>query len=501
MSGSFLFYDLETWGIDPRRTRIAQFAAIRTDAELRELGDPIEFMVRPADDLLPSPGASLVTGLAPQDALREGLSEAEAFARIADEMSQPGTCTLGYNSLRFDDEFVRHGLFRNFHDPYEREWRNGNSRWDLLDVMRLAHALRPDGIAWPSREDGATSFKLEHLAEANGVRTGDAHEALSDVRALIGLARLFREAQPRLWQYALALRNKRHVASLLDPMAMEPVLHVSQRYPASRLCAAAVVPVATHPQIGNRIIVCDLDAEPDDLLALPAEDIASRVFVRRDELPEGLSRIPLKEVHTNRSPALVQWSHLRPADFERLGIDPAQAEARAARIREQGPLIAEKVRRVFARERDGHAPPDVDAALYDGFIGDGDKARLARVRATPPAQLGARDFGFQDPRLPELLFRYRARNWPETLDAAEHARWDEYRHRRLATGSGLAELGFDAYFADIARLRDEHAGNGDRQALLDRLEHWGRELSSGLAPAGAASGTGTGPSSTPSASA
>src|SRR5690606_1552835 len=220
MSASFLFYDLETWGTDPRRTRIAQFAAIRTGPDLEAWGEPVEFLVRPADDLLPSPGASLVTGLAPQDALRTGLTEAEAFARIIDELGRPGTCTLGYNSLRFDDEFIRHGLFRNFHDPYEREWRNGNCRWDLLDVMRLAHALRPEGIAWPAREDGATSFRLEHLAEANGVRIGDAHEALSDVRALIGLARLLRAAQPRLWAYALALRDKRHVAGMLDTVAM-----------------------------------------------------------------------------------------------------------------------------------------------------------------------------------------------------------------------------------------------------------------------------------------
>ena len=120
---------------------------------------------------------------------REGMKEAEAFARIAEEMSRPETCTLGWNSLRFDDEFVRHGLFRNFHDPYEREWRGGNSRWDLLDVMRLAHALRPEGIIWPRREDGATSFKLEHLALANDVREGDAHEALSDVYATLGMAR------------------------------------------------------------------------------------------------------------------------------------------------------------------------------------------------------------------------------------------------------------------------------------------------------------------------
>ena len=482
MSDSFLFYDLETWGTDPRRTRIAQFAAIRTDADLTELGDPIEFLVRPSDDLLPSPGASMVTGLAPQDALA-GLSEAEAFARIADEMSRPGTCTLGYNSLRFDDEFVRHGLFRNFHDPYEREWRNGNCRWDLLDVMRLAHALRPEGIEWPSRDDGATSFRLEHLAEANGVRIGDAHEALSDVRALIGLARLFRTAQPRLWQYALALRDKRHVAGMLDPFAMTPVLHVSQRYPASRLCAAAVVPVAVHPQIGNRVIVYDLDSDPDGLLALSADEIAARLYVRSADLPEGVSRVPLKEVHTNRCPALVQWNHLRPADFERLGIDREAAEARAARIRAHGPAIAEKVRRVFARERDPRERPDVDAALYDGFVGDGDKARMARVRATPPAQLVTTDYGFQDPRLAELLFRYRARNWPDTLDAIERARWDDYRRRRLHADSGLSECSFETYFADIARLRAEAGSDAARLALLDRLEGWGRELATGLPPA------------------
>ena len=237
MPASFLFYDLETFGADPRMSRIAQFAAIRTDIELNQVEEPISFFVRPADDLLPSPVATLITGITPQQALRDGVNEAEAFARIFDEMSRPDTCTLGYNSLRFDDEFIRYGLFRNFFDAYEREWRGGNCRWDLLDVLRLAHALRPDGIEWPRREDGAPSFRLEHLAAVNGVREGDAHEALSDVRALIGLARRLRSAQPRLWEYALRLRDKRHAATMLDTIAMAPVLHVSQRYPASRLCA------------------------------------------------------------------------------------------------------------------------------------------------------------------------------------------------------------------------------------------------------------------------
>ncbi len=480
MSASFMFYDLETFGTDPRRTRIAQFAAIRTDVDLNEIDAPIDLFVQPADDLLPSPMATLVTGITPQDAHRNGLNEAEALARIFEEMSRPETCSLGYNSLRFDDEFIRHGLFRNFYDPYEREWRGGNSRWDLLDVMRLAHALRPDGIVWPKREDGVTSFKLEHLATANNVRTGDAHEALSDVRALIGMARKLKAAQPRLWEHALQLRNKRHAATLLDTIAMTPVLHVSQRYPAARLCAAAVLPLARHPRIDSRVIVFDLDSEPDALLDLDADAIADRLYVRAVDLPEGESRVPLKEVHLNRCPALIEWAHLREADFQRLGIDPAIVEHRAARLRQAGPALAEKARQVFAgvQERDAS---DADASIYDGFIGEGDKRRCANVHATPPAMLGTRDFGFQDARLPELLLRYRARNWPDSLTADEHARWNAYRRHRLVDDSGLSELTFTQYAEQIADLRGVHADDGGKQVLLDRLEAWGAQLHASLA--------------------
>ncbi len=479
MSASFLFYDLETFGANPRRSRMAQFAAVRTTPALDVIDEPISFFVQPADDLLPSPVATLITGITPQQALRDGVNEAEAFARIADEMGRPETCTLGYNSLRFDDEFVRHGLFRNFHEPYEREWRGGNSRWDLLDVMRLMHALRPDGIVWPKREDGATSFKLEQLALANRVRDGDAHEALSDVYATIGLARLMRQAQPRLWEYALQLRDKRFAARLLDTTAMLPVLHVSQRYPASRLCAAPVLPLARHPRIDNRVVVFDLETDPTPLLSMSPDDIADRLYTPAADLPEGEQRIPLKEVHLNRAPALVAWSHLRPPDMERLGIDPARCERHAAILRDAGPDLAETVRRVFSTDR-GFEPGDVDGSLYDSFLADADKRRFTEVRTTPPALLGQRDFGFRDSRLPELLFRFRARNWPDTLSYQERQRWDDYRRQRLATDSGLSEYSFETFDAEVAQLRQSEAGNADRLALLDRIEQWRNDLQAGL---------------------
>jgi exodeoxyribonuclease-1 len=479
VAASFLFYDLETFGADSRMSRIAQFAALRTDAELNAIEPPVSLFVQPADDLLPSPAATMITHIAPQAAMRDGVNEAAAFARIFEEMARPETCTLGYNSLRFDDEFVRCGFFRNFHDPYEREWRNGNSRWDLLDVLRMAYALRPEGIEWPLRDDGAVSFRLEHLANANGVREGLAHEALSDVLALVGLARKLRAAQPKLWDYALRLRDKRFVAQLVDPVRMQPVLHVSQRYPALRMCSAPVVPVARHPQIDSRVIVFDLDQDPEALLTLSSEDIADHLYTPTADLPEGAVRVALKEIHVNRCPIVVAWDHLRAPDFARLSIDRERSERHAQRLREAGPELAEKVRRVYATTRT-RTPSDVDSSLYDGFLDEGDKRKFATVRSLPPASLSGHDFAFKDARMGELLFRYRARNWPQTLDAAERQRWNDYRRHRLSRDSGLSEYSFDTYFAEIAALRAVHAAHGEKLALLDSLEDWGRQIAAEL---------------------
>jgi exodeoxyribonuclease-1 len=327
--------------------------------------------------------------------------------------------------------------------------------------MRLAHALRPDGIIWPQREDGAASFKLEHLALANGVREGEAHEALSDVYATVGMARKFRDAQPRLWDYALKLRDKRYAAQLLDTIRMTPVLHVSQRFPANRLCAAPVLPLARNPRIDGRVIVFDLGQDPEPLLSLDAEQIRNRLYTPAAELAEGEFRIALKEVHLNRCPALVAWDHLREADLRRLRIDPAIVEERAARLREVGPALAEKVRRVFVDDRERRASA-ADASLYDGFIGDGDKRLWGEVRATPPQALATRPVGFRDPRL-QVAIGGRC-----------------LRRQRFGADSGLSEYGFDSFRAELQLLRGLHVDDSARLALLDQLEAWGDTIESSL---------------------
>ena len=342
-------------------------------------------------------------------------------------------------------------------------------------MLFRSYALRPHGIEWPLREDGTPSFRLEDLARANRIAQARAHDALSDVEATLGFARLIRYRQPRLWDWHLALRRKQRVFELLDIAQMTPLLHVSSRYPANRGCLAVIAPIAAHPTQPNGVIVLDLDADPTALIELDADAIADRVFTRRADLPEDVERIPLKTVHANRSPALAPLSVLRGMNTSRIALDLERSLAHLERLRASSDL-AGKVRRVFGRGDARQAAADPELALYDRFIADADKPLLRAVRQTPPEQLGLRDFGFQDPRYAELLFRYRARNWPLSLAADEHARWEEFRRRRLETATALTPRTLEEYFAAIAELRVDPATTPEQRALLDRLDAWGRTL-------------------------
>lgn len=477
-SATFFWHDYETTGADPRRDRPSQFAGLRTTLDLQPVGDPVMLYCKPAPDVLPHPEACLITGITPQHAEREGLIEAEFAAIVHEELAAPGTCAVGYNSLRFDDEFTRHLLYRNFHEPYEREWKDGNSRWDLIDLVRMCYALRPEDIEWPRREDGTPSFRLEHLASANRLRQTRAHDALSDVEALIDLARLIRGRQPRLFDFHFALRRKQRAFELLDVAHLTPVVHVSSRYPASRGCLAIVVPLAMHPQNANGVIVYDLDTDPTELLDLDADAIADRVFVARANLPEDVERIPLKLVHANRSPALAPLSALKGADLARIGLDPQRALDHLARLRGVEGLAA-KLQQVFARPQADDAALDPELALYSGFLPDSDKRLLRDVRRSSPEELGTRLFPFRDRRYEELLFRYRARNWPHTLDAQENARWNAQRKQRLLRPTPTNALTLDDYLALIATLREDPA-RADKQVLLDALEAWGHSVRGSL---------------------
>ena len=443
MSHTFLWHDYETFGIDTRRDRPAQFASVRTDAQLNEIGEPLMLYCQPSNDYLPDPASCLITGITPQIAWQRGVNEREFANRIEAEMAQPGTISVGYNSIRFDDEITRFMFWRNLMDPYAREWQNQCGRWDLMDVVRMVFALRPEGITWPTKDDGVTpSFKLEDLTRANGLAHEAAHDALSDVRATIALARLVRQHQPKLFDFALALHKKDRVAAELHLPATaahaRPFLHVSGMFGAERGCLAVMWPLASHPTNKNEIIAWDLAQDPSELATLSAEQLRLRMFTRSADLPEGVKRLPIKTIHLNKSPMVVsQLKTLTPAMAQRWQMDMDAALAHAAIARDL-PDMSALWQAVFARQPEPGAPVDPEQDLYAGFVSNGDRHRLNELRAMGGAQLAQAKTSFDDPRLTELLWRYRARNFADSLSPEEQERWEAHRKARLMDGAGGA---------------------------------------------------------------
>ena len=475
MATTFYWHDYETWGADPRRDWPAQFAGLRTDEDFNPIGDPLVIYCKPANDMLPQPMACMVTGITPQKALAEGLIEAEFIQRIHQELTTPGTCTLGYNSIRFDDEVTRNTLYRNFYDPYAREWQNGNSRWDIIDMVRLAHALRPAGIEWPRHPDGKPSFRLEDLTLANGIEHASAHDALSDVHATVAMARLIKQAQPRLYNYVLNNRHKKLVAQQLNLQQRQAVLHVSSMYPSELGCIAMVVPLAKHPANPNGVIVYDLRHDPEPLLSLEDDELHYRLFTPASELPEGVERLPLKTVHLNKCPVMVPLNTLTPDAAERWSIDVDQGMRYRERLLATSGVV-EKIERVHNMTR-FEAATDPDLALYSGgFFSQGDRRRMERILTSTPRELASFPLVFDDQRLPEMLFRYRARNWPETLSGEELERWDEYRQARLFEPDGGGSLQMDDYLAQLDQLEADADLPEARRRLIPDLLAWAEQI-------------------------
>lgn len=474
MPETLYWYDFETTGTDSIVDRPLQFAGVRTDLELKEVADPQNFYCRPGTDCVPNPEAMLVTGIRMSEVLQSGFIEREFARQVLGEFSQPQTCVVGFNSIRFDDEFTRQMLYRNFHDPYAREWKSGNSRWDVIDLFRAAYALRPEGFNWPMKdaeEAGVPSFRLEDLARANGLDHLDAHDALADVRTTIEVTRRLRQAQPRLYDFMFNLKDKRFVIQQLYPLGKQPVVHVSAMFPAARGCTGIVLPICQHPTNNNGLVVFDLSQSPELLLSVGPEELARLVFSASSELGDNESRIALKVIHVNRSPFVAPLNTLDESAQVRLGLDITEAGQRAQELM-KAPGLVEKIQEAYSANR-FELYDDPDFQLYQGgFFSESDRSVMNELQRVSPG--GLPDFAnrFQDDRLEEMLLRYRGRNYPQTLDHADLHRWRGYLQERI--GSLLPEL--KAKTQTLIEQADEPS-----KAILRDLENYYDLLSEALA--------------------
>ena len=469
MSESFYWYDLETTGTNPKWDRIIQFAGVRTDTELNIVDDPKAFYVRLSDDVLPNPEASLVTGISPSTLQNEGVFEKAGLDAIFEELSVPGTCAVGYNNLRFDDEFLRYGFFRNFVEPYAREWKNGNSRFDVFELVRAAGALRREGINWPLNDDGTTSYRLEAITQLNNIDHGNAHDALSDVFATIGLARLIRREQPRLFDYYLSLRDKRRVKRLLEPFGQTPVMFVSGLNSREKFNVAPVLAVGLNPFNSNSVIAVDLSIDIDPLLNATSEEIRLNLSTATKE-----DRYPIRDIRLNKCPFVATKEVVTEKINHYLEIDWEQVENR--RLKLQDDWFSETLLSAFSvyspmREE------DADASLYDGFISQRDAAKMETFNEAIKENRWL-DINFSESRLNTLASRLKARSLPHCMAELEQKKWGNFVKQKLTSDGPW--LGIDEYFEKIGELSKNALNKPNTLGHLilgDLIKH-GRKLAS-----------------------
>ncbi len=478
MPGSFFFYDLETTGFDARAGRIMQFAGQRTDQALQPVGEPVNVLIKLTSDVLPSPDAILVTGITPQQTITDGLTEAEFLKYFYKEVMAPETIFVGFNSVRFDDEFMRFLHYRNFYDPYEWHWKNSCSRWDILDLVRMTRALRPEGIEWPFAPDGKPANRLEFLTKVNKLSHEAAHDALSDVLATIGVAQLIRSNQKDLFEYLLGMRDKKKVAELVQ--SGEPFVYTSGRYSGEYLHTSAAVLLAKHPQDGAALVY-NLRQDPTPFLDMSVEKLVESWRYTKD--PDAL-RLPVKTLKYNRVPAVAPLGVIKQsATQERIGLTLETIAKHLSILKQHQTDFADKILQAVKQLDEERATDQqaslidnqltVDARLYEGFINDQDKQIMRAVRSAAPDELTHLADNFKDERLKSLLPLYKARNYPSRLTDEERAEWEDFCRRQLFEGGSSSRLA--KYFARLKELSESKL-SGQQQYLIEELQLYGQSI-------------------------
>lgn len=473
MELTFFFYDLETSGLNPHSDRIMQFAGRRTSLDLEPIGEPYNELIALTDDILPSPSAIMVTGITPQQTLQDGWTETGFIEMFNREIATPGTIFIGYNSVRFDDEFIRCLLYRNLYDPYEWQWQDGRGRWDLLDVIRMTRALRPAGISWPVL-DGKPTNRLELITKKNGLEHSHAHDALSDVEATIAVARLIKDNQPKLFDWLFKVRAKNEVKGLIE--TGEPFVYTSGKYSSEFNHTSVAVMFSDHP--GNQgALVYDLRFDPGEFIEMSPEQLADRWRWQRDRTDQAL---PVKTLQYNRCPAVAPLGVLDDAARQNIKINLEDVKRNLAKLKsaKRFAMNVKAALKILDDERAGfyssRGPQTADERIYDGFVGDKDKKLLSELHQAQPETISAERFEFNDKRLNEILPLYKARNYPKSLTTEEKQAWENYRTNKLTSGGQNSRLA--KYLSEINRLRQSPSLKDDQAYLLDELQLYGQSI-------------------------
>ncbi len=467
MTKTFFFYDLETTGFSAKHDRIMQFAGQRTDLDLNPIGEPYNFLIRLNKDVLPSPGAISVTGITPQKTLEEGYTEAEAVKILVEQVFTPETIAVGFNNIRFDDEFVRYLFWRNFVDPYAWTYADGRSRWDLLDVVRLVRAIRPDGIKWPLNQDGQPTNRLELLSKINGLEHTKAHDAMSDVEALIGLTKLIKDKQPKMYDYLLNLRDKNKVKQLVNLDQPKAFVYASGRLGREWSKTSVFYPINKDDR--DNLVVYNLRFDPTPFIGKSATQIIE--YVNQEyydkEADRVVSPVFVKQLRANRCPAVAPLGVLDDSAWANIKLD-LETVKKHLQILLDNPQIGLAFSQIFtekAKKWDNQPSEKLaEAKLYDGFVANSsDKRKMTEIYNLKTDFVAEYQPDFIDSRLNDLWLGYKARSFTKALTDEERAIWQQRINDNIAENSG-------AYLEQVAKMAE--SGSKDEQFYAEELKLW-----------------------------
>lgn len=471
---TFYFYDLETSGVSPKHSRVMQFAGQRTDENLQPIGQPDDLLIRLSQDVLPDPEAIVLTGITPQTTLADGLTEKEFLDYFNENISEPDTVFLGFNTVRFDDEFMRYLQYRNYFDPYEWQWKDGRSRWDMLDVVRMMRALRPDGLEWPVSIDGTPTNRLESLAAVNGISHINAHTALADVNALIELAQKIRDAQPKLFTYLCEMRGKKRVAELV--MNGQPFLYTSGSLESQHEKTSVAFACEQLPD-GSGAIIFDSRYSPEKWLTASDAELLDSLAWKPDRKQE--DKLPFKTLQFNRCPAVAPLGVLDDASKKRLSIDLEACKSHIQELTSHPELITKISRAILAKKAEYQTAmfPDEtspETKLYDGFFSDQDRSKCAKVQRFKKEDIASFIPDFADIRLNGIWPLYKARNYPKLLSVEEKSAWEQHVERQLFDGGDKSA--YSKFLERLAKVAARDGLNKDQLYVIEELKLYAESI-------------------------
>ncbi|MDA8561631.1 exonuclease domain-containing protein [Gammaproteobacteria bacterium] len=290
---TFLFYDIESTGLNKSFDQVLQFAGIRTDKDLNEI-ERYELKVKLNPDIIPSPFATITHRISVKNN-QDNISEYEAIKKIHSWINQPNTKSLGYNTLGFDDEFLRFSFFKNLLPPYSHQYANNCGRLDLYPMTAMYYLFKNEILNWPKIEN-KISLKLEQLNNANNLAKGQAHDAMVDVEATLKLAREFKK-ESKMWDYLIGFFNKNEDIARSNLLKNSPALYFNGYLGHDNNFQCPVIFLGQHKYYKNQSIWLRLDSTK--LIETTQETIQNTTQIIRKKPGEPGFLLPIKKRYLN----------------------------------------------------------------------------------------------------------------------------------------------------------------------------------------------------------